>query len=163
VKFKTDVTNIAIESAAEAFVMNLDNIMAGDGVRLLTREGGGKLLEEVKQFAVREIYSHPSAERVELAGRQVIAGMLEHFHRLLKLERDEFIQLLEGKRPKDKNLDFQLRLLRLLPPAYCDKYKVMERGRELERRAHLIVDFIAGMTDDYALQTYQVLQGIRIQ
>lgn len=29
-------------------------------------------------------------------------------------------------------------------------------------RAHLIVDFIAGMTDQFALDTYQRLLGIRL-
>jgi len=29
-------------------------------------------------------------------------------------------------------------------------------------RAHLIVDFIAGMTDNFALDTYKMLHGIRL-
>ena len=124
----------------------------------------GGLLAKVKGFAKAEIYSHPSAERVELGGRSVISGLLTHLRALLDLEEAEFLALLESKEsPAKKELQFHQRLLRLLPTAYKEKYRIARKGDEKDRRAHLIVDFIAGMTDDYALQTYQVLQGIRIQ
>ncbi|WP_345893558.1 hypothetical protein [Pseudomonas protegens] len=29
-------------------------------------------------------------------------------------------------------------------------------------RAHLITDFISGMTDDFAITTYQTLSGIKL-
>jgi len=45
----------------------------------------GRLLDQVKAFAAREIYSHPAAEKVELAGRSALAGLLTHFNRLLEL------------------------------------------------------------------------------
>ena len=67
------------------------------------------------------------------------------------------------KQIKTKNLDFQIRLFRRLPSSYIEKYKILTRGEEKYRRTHLIVDFIAGMTDDFALETYQILEGIRIK
>lgn len=170
VKFKTDITNRAVEIAAETFSSNLDRILSGETVRLLPKQSEiGELLEKVKRFARKEIYSHPSAERVELAGRSVIAGLLGHFEALLDLDEKEFTALLFGQKTAPENnaaikeRDFHKRLLRLLPQSYKDKYAVAERGPEADRRAHLVVDFIAGMTDHYALETYQVLQGIRIQ
>ena len=165
VKFKTGVTNQAVKFAAETFATNLDRILAGDPIRLLAKDSEiGGLLAKVKGFAKAEIYSHPSAERVELGGRSVISGLLTHLRALLDLEEAEFLALLESKEsPAKKELQFHQRLLRLLPTAYKEKYRIARKGDEKDRRAHLIVDFIAGMTDDYALQTYQVLQGIRIQ
>jgi dGTPase len=159
-----------VEAAAETFASNLDGILSGETVRLLPKHSEvGELLEQVKRFARKEIYSHPSAERVELAGRSVIAGLLTHFKALLDLDEAEFAGLLAGRKPEPKGdepikeRDFHTRLLRLLPPAYKEKYAIARLGSEADRRAHLIVDFIAGMTDHYALETYQVLQGIRIQ
>jgi dGTPase len=170
VQFKTGVINQAVEAAAETFASNLEPILSGEAVRLLARNSEiGTLLGKVKQFARAEIYSHPSAERVELAGRSVIGGLLNHFKALLDLEEEEFSDLLAGRKPESKDgeapkeRDFHVRLLRLLPAAYKERYAIARKGEERDRRAHLIVDFIAGMTDDYALQTYQVLQGIRIQ
>ncbi|MEG9541222.1 hypothetical protein DZC40_03615, partial [Acinetobacter baumannii] len=38
-----------------------------------------------------------------------------------------------------------------------------DKINEIQYRAHLIVDYISGMTDDFALEMYQLLEGIRIQ
>jgi len=170
VKFRTETINKAIDVAAEAFSANLDRILSGDAIELLPKDTGvGELIGKVNDFAREKIYSHPSAERVELAGRSVISGLLGHFGALLDLDEGEFAEILVGKKPKRKDgglpceRDFHIRLARLLPSSYRDKYAIKSRGPEPARRAHLIVDFIAGMTDHYALETYQVLQGIRIQ
>jgi dGTPase len=170
VKFKTDVINQAVEEASTAFVQDLDKILAGEAVKLLPKAGASRaLLDAVNQFARDEIYSHPSAERVELAGRSVITGLLEHFKVFLEIEEKDFCDLLANRKPKPspnevpKEWAFPLRLLRLLPDAYKEKYALSGKGAEQHRRAHLIVDFIAGMTDDFALETFQVLEGIRIK
>jgi dGTPase len=170
VKFKTDIINEATLAAADSFAEHLDSVLAGESVRLIDKASPiGELLERVHRFASAEIYAHPSAERVELAGRSVIGGLLDHFKKVLELNEADFLQVLVGTKPKPKDdkppieCDFHIRLVRLLPTSYKEKYKVLERGLEPDRRAHLIVDFLAGMTDAYALDTYQVLQGIRIQ
>ena len=95
----------------------------------------------------------------------MIKGLLNHFGELIKLSEEDFSALVrnDGKYIKKKGLDFQIRLYRRLPKSYCEKYSSEERGTELQRRAHLIVDFISGMTDDFALETYQILEGIRIK
>lgn len=36
------------------------------------------------------------------------------------------------------------------------------RFLEWNLRAHLITDFISGMTDDFAIKTYQILNGIKL-
>ena len=163
VAFKTSITNRAVDAAAHAFTVNIADILAGNKVRLLPKDSEmGDLLDQVKAFARREIYSHPSAERVELAGRNVIGGLLSHFKLLLDLEEDEFAALVKGDAKVRYGRDFHVRLLRLVPTSYKEKYLMESRGSETARRAHLIVDFVVGMTDHYALETFQVLQGIRI-
>jgi len=164
VAFKTSVINEAIDAGAEAFTQNLDDILSGKTVRLLSPDSEvGELLKQVNAFARKNIYSHPAAERVELAGRSVVRGLLGHFKPLLDLKEEEFLGLLKEDPKHMKGRDFHVRVLRLLPSGYKEKYALESRGSEIDRRAHLIVDFVAGMTDDFALETYQVLQGIRIQ
>lgn len=106
-----------------------------------------------------------AAEKVELAGRSVIKGLRNHFGQLLKLSEDQYSILVrnDGKAIKKAGLDFQVRLFRRLPRSYCKKYGAADKGDESYRRAHLLVDFISGMTDDFALETYQVLEGIKIK
>lgn len=166
VEFKTKVINWAVEAAADSFSNNIDGILAGQDLNLIDKSTEiGDLLKQVSQFARARIYSDEAAEKVELAGRSVIKGLLNHFGELLKLPEDDFLALIENDREKikDRSLDFQIRLLRRLPKSYLEKYQATGRGSETERRSHLLVDFISGMTDDFALETYQVLEGIRIK
>ena len=166
IAFKTKVINQAVTAAADTFTKHLDAILAGEDLELIDpRSEIGELLGKVSQFARDRIYSADAAEQVELAGRSVIKGLLNHFGELIKLPEEDFADLVrnDGKAIKKKELDFEVRLYRRLPKSYCEKYSAELRGSELQRRAHLIVDFISGMTDDFALETYQILEGIRIK
>lgn len=166
IAFKTKVINDAVTAAAERFTRELEAILEGQDFDLIDPASEiGDLLSSVSKFAKERIYSDGAAEQVELAGRSVIKGLLNHFGELLKLSEDDFAALTRNdvKVIKEKGLDFQIRLFRRLPKSYCEKYSVESRGNELQRRSHLIVDFISGMTDDFALETYQILEGIRIK
>lgn len=166
IAFKVRVINRAVMAAAERFTKNLDAILDGQEFDLIDPKSEvGELLEKVSQFARQRIYSDDAAEQVELAGRSVIKGLLNHFGELMKLPADHFVALLgnDSDAIKKHDLAFQIRLFRRLPKGYCEKYCTEGRGDELHRRAHLIVDFISGMTDDFALKTYQILEGIRIK
>ena len=170
INFKTHVISRAVTEAADGFCQHLEKILKTsdpeEKIEILDRKNGiGGLLKEINGFARKRIYSDVSAERVELAGRSVISGLLNHFSILLKLDETDFNALINEKSNiiKTKQLDFHIRLIRRLPEAYRKKYSVIDRGDESKRRAHLIVDFLSGMTDDFALETYQILQGIRIR
>jgi dGTPase len=166
VAFKTRVINDAVEVGADTFVKNLDRILGGENVKLIDKNTDvGALLSKVNDYARANIYSHPAAEEIELAGRSVIKGLLNHFGILLDLDEGDFVNLIDENREglRGKRLDVQGRFVRRLPGAYKRKYRSAARGTEKERRAHLIVDFVAGMTDEFALHTYQVLEGIKVQ
>lgn len=166
IAFKTKAINQAVAAAADCFSDNLNAVLTGQAVELIDPKSEiGELLGKVSQFARSRIYSDKAAEQVELAGRSVIKGLLNHFGELIKLPEEQFAAILnnDGKVIKKKGLDFQIRLFRRLPKGYRDKYNAENRGEEHLRRAHLIVDFISGMTDDFALETYQILEGIRVK
>jgi dGTPase len=88
---------------------------------------------------------------------------LDRFKPLLDIEEDKFKKLIKSNGLGIKGLDFEVRLLRRLPKAYRDKYSYEKRGDEKIRRAHLIIDFLSGMTDDFCLDMYQVLEGIKVK
>jgi len=166
IAFKTKVINQAVSAATESFTKHLEAVLAGEDFKLIDPQSSvGELLRDVNQFARDRIYSDDAAEQVELAGRSVIKGLLNHFGELIKLSEEHFSALVKNDRQviKKNGLEFQIRLYRRLPKSYCEKYASEERGTEIQRRAHLIVDFISGMTDDFALETYQILEGIRIK
>ena len=133
---------------------------------LINNSNTSKLLKKVKKIAIARIYSHPSAEKVELAGRNIIQGLLTHYELLLTLDKNQFESLILNDKIRKNKLDFELRLFRRLPSTYVDKYRSATQqnpDKEFLYRAHLIVDYISGMTDDFALEMYQLLEGIRIQ
>ncbi|ALN21445.1 hypothetical protein DW68_023235 [Ectopseudomonas mendocina S5.2] len=166
VSFKTQTINKAVDKAASSFVENIDAILSGEDISLIPEDSEvGDILEKVKKLAKDRIYTDEAAESVELAGRSVIKGLLNHFGELLRLKEEEFSSIFhnDGKLIKKNNLDFQARLFRRLPRSYREKYTSAPHEDETKRRAHLLVDFISGMTDDFALETYQILEGIRIR
>ncbi|MFK4048746.1 dGTP triphosphohydrolase [Acinetobacter venetianus] len=172
-KFKTSIINTAVKEASINFCAELDEILNGEKSVKLIKENTDieKILGQVFNFAKEKIYCHESAEKIELAGRNIIQGLLNHFEVLLLLTEDEFNCLItgknsEGKGPRKLGLDFELRLFRRLPNNHVNKYRHsvgLDKSNEILFRAHLIVDYISGMTDDFALEMYQLLEGIRIQ
>lgn len=172
IPFKTRVINEAVEVAAQSFCDQLGQILDGNMISLISKTSDThQFLKKVKTFARKKIYADRSAEQIELAGRSVIRGLLNHFGSLICSKRDQpfpekdFLSLVgnESDTIKQRELDFELRLFRRLPIAYREKYCDGARGTEFLRRSHLIVDFMSGMTDDFALETYQILEGIRIK
>lgn len=167
VTFKTSIINKAIDAAARSFTDNIDSSLAGEGKRLIESDTEvGTLIKSVKNFARSRVYSSEAAERVELAGRSAISGLLDQFRPLLELPENQFLAILKNDKDalKGLKLDFQIRLARRLPEGYRKKYLKFNRGsNEMLSRAHLIVDFLSGMTDDFALDVYQILTGIKVQ
>lgn len=172
-KFKTSIINAAVKEAARNFCDNIDGILNGEeNIKLIEDDTDiARILNQVFLFAKENIYCHESAEKIELAGRNIIQGLLKHFAVLMDLSQDNFNCLItgknsEGKGPGKLELDFELRLFRRLPKTHVRKYLHCVKhdpNNEIFYRSHLIVDYVSGMTDDFALEMYQLLEGIRIQ
>jgi dGTPase len=110
----------------------------------------------------------------------VISGLLDAFKPLIPMREKEFRALCEKFVVGDsiysvktkgivKTLTRQPALIAMLPKkhvaAYLDATKRNQSSPidcELFHRAHLIVDFVSGMTDEFALSTYRLMSGQRI-
>ena len=77
----------------------------------------------------------------------------------------------DKKDEKDVPIVVESKLLSLFPEKYIKVYKHTVAGLrhdvqgdfdEWNARAHLVVDFISGMTDDFAMTTYRTLAGMRL-
>jgi dGTPase len=127
----------------------------------------------LKSYCRVHVYRHESIQRTELAGYTAIWGLLEKFEPLLMASRDRFIRALnyEVKDAQGKSILIESKLLSLFPNKYVKAYKHAEAGFpkdedgqffEWNARAHLVIDFISGMTDDFAMTTYRTLAGMRL-
>ncbi len=160
----------AMEYAAESFMDHYEEVIIGTKDCLIDEESPiGCVLETMKRVSRTILYTSIEAESIELTGYAVITGILKWYKRLLSMKYEDFISIVQGNA---KGFDLERRLFNRLGKRYVRTY-----SKELEKidskadeyliqewwlRAHLIIDHISGMTDEFALQTYQMLEGINL-
>jgi dGTPase len=98
------------------------------------------LLKEIDGFSVQHIYNHRSVVEIEIAGYNVIGGMLKEF----------FGAVLEPGSVKSE------KLLQLL----SKQFVITRDPGKLYNDIQSVVDFIAGMTDLYAVDIYRKITGM---
>lgn len=174
--FKTTVARRLINHGVESYLKYHDEIVNGKRIQLFDESSEyNDLLKAFKTISRKKIYRSRDAEDKELAGYKIIYGLLNSFEPILTLSKDQFTDLLntiESGENKHKNLDVELRLMNRLPDKFVKAYKYSLQNHKFVKdddkqgewffRAHLIVDFISGMTDNFALELYKLLHGIKI-
>lgn len=126
-----------------AFMENYKAIMDGSfGKQSLVSMFPGELKTAVghcNQVSVEKIYNHRSVVEIELMGYKVLSGLL-----------GEFMQVVLAP---DKGSS--KKLLRLLPAQF------QPSDTNMYARTRGILDFISGMTDNYAFDLYRTLTGLK--
>jgi len=161
------IARLLIHEAATEFVTNFDRYLSGDAPEMTEVLPSGIILKCLKIFARRFIYTNREAQRIEIAGARVVEGLLDHFGRLLLLSRAEFAHFVEkGDVLKRRGLDTEWRIFNQLSKRMLQVYQHDTRScsdsEERICRARFIVDYISGMTDNSALETYQNFMGISL-
>ena len=165
VTFRSTLIRMLVDRASSRYVEEHDKILTGEIDELIgDNSAEGRLLSAIKAVVRKEVYSDASIQSLELAGMAVITGLLENFGRLTKLKRSEFESLLRDERIR--GLDVERRLVDFMAGRHVSVYKAMTQdcddSEELWHRAHLIVDYISGMTDPFALEMHRMLGGTRL-
>ena len=133
------------EKLAHVFMDNeaalLEGTLQKDLLKCLP-ERDYELIEEINRYSVKQVYNYRSVIEIEIAGYNIIGGLLKEFiHAVLhpgQSRSAKLIQLVSTQFP-----------LQLKPDTiYHD--------------VQSIVDFIAGMTDLYAIDLYRKITGITI-
>lgn len=170
-KLKTQASDSLIKKAADLYQTYHQSVIRGDAIALfsLIDSKESRFLELTKKFARKYLYQSNEAEKIELAGYKIISSLLESFEPILKLPKLKFVKLAHGE--SAENTDYERRLFNKIPSKYVDVYKDVMKDEnnkinassvEWFHRAHMITDYISGMTDDYALETYRNLMGISL-
>lgn len=172
-EFKTTLSRLLVEKAANTFFEDLEDIinLKRNDPLLIEEENSEdviKVLCELKNFTREFIFSAPEVEMTELSGYSIISGILNCYAPILEIKNSDFQSLM--KKEKNKSLSKVVsRLYRTLPDKYLKAYEseitkyVNDNSKEWNLRAHLVIDFIAGMTDQFALELYQSLVGIKVK
>ncbi len=165
--FRVGLIHPLVEHAATAFVENIAAVYEGGLNRALLEDGSPQhaVIQSLKNVAVAAIFNTPEVETLELQGYKILTGILEHYAPLLRLTTAEFKQLVNGQRSK---LLLESRLFNRLPNKHVSAYKELCKEVhnepevwELYCRCRLIQDMVSGMTDQFALDEYQILYAMR--
>lgn len=180
-QFKAAFTRTMIEEAARAYSDGgLKDIREGSRHGLLDGTDADELLETLKDIAKKFLYVEDKVQKPFLAGLSIVHGILDQYREILKLSRGRFAKLRKAWKSGDRKevykekLQTLLPLLDRLPAHYLDVYDstASEKASQLKWgedawewfcRAHLIVDYLSGMTDDFAYRTYQVISGAELE
>lgn len=175
IKFAKDISvpwsKKAVAETVENYFENEEEIFSGTAGSLISEDKPiGRVFETIKSVTRRILYTSFDAESIEITGYAVITGILKNYERLLHLPGETFLGLVNGK--KTENTDIERRLYNRLGKRYILAYKYAVEKldkkeqdyaiREWWLRVHLLIDHVSGMTDEYALETYQMLEGINL-
>lgn len=98
-------------------------------------------IDEISRFSIENIYNHRAVVEIENAGYTIMYELLKHFIPPTMVD-------------KDKRSKSEAKALKLVPPQYTYDdasayYRVLG-----------VLDYVSGMTDNYATDTYRKLKSI---
>ncbi|MCB0699583.1 MAG: deoxyguanosinetriphosphate triphosphohydrolase [Chitinophagales bacterium] len=133
------------DKLARIFMQHEEALLAGELQQDLMSclpEKDKQLIDVINDFSFKHIYNYKSVVQIEIAGYNVIGGLLK--------------ELMDAILHPDKTKSFKL--LQLVPAQFA-----ISRDRDkLYENVLSIVDFISGMTDLYAIDLYRKITGINI-
>jgi dGTPase len=136
---------VLVERAARAFVRHHDALLAGcHGSPLLDGIDGAAEFQCFKSLAAERLYDERSKLEWQVAGFEIIAWLLQAFCEAVETAP---ASAASGERAR--------MLLRLIPGGE----RVAAEGQRYQRLLR-VTDFVAGMTDRYAVDTWRRLRGL---
>jgi dGTPase len=135
-----------VNELAVTFLDEEKNILSGkledDLISIIPKE---KSLNEIMDVSVDKIYRARNVVEGEVAGYEVLGGLLDTFIHA-------YNEYLDGNLSKRN-----LAIINLLPKRF-----ITERDDDLYNRLLIILDFISGMTDSFAVSLFRKIKGISL-
>lgn len=141
---RSKVIGKLIYDSVEVFVSNEDAILAGNFNSSLIKETPTHTRDTYKkiaQLSFKKIYKSNMVVEIELAAYRILHSLLSEFTKAIV----------------NKGSTYNESILSLIPEQYKSKEKA-----SIYEQTRLILDFISGMTDDYALNLYRTIKGIQL-
>jgi dGTPase len=136
---------LMIEKLADIFMDNEEALLNGtlemDLLKCLPPRDS-ELIDNINKFSVKKVYNYKSVVEIEIAGYNVIGGLLKEFVRAV----------LYPKHTKSG------KIIKLVP----SQFPITRNPAKVYEDIQSLVDFIAGMTDLFAIDIYRKITGITI-
>jgi dGTPase len=133
------------EKLSQAFMDNEAALLTGTLQKDLMKclpEKDYQLIKEINSFSVKNIYNYRPVVEIELAGYNVIGGLLKELLHAV---------LYDGHTKSGK-------IVKIIP----NQFPITRKRENLYADVQSVVDFISGMTDLYAIDLYRKITGITI-
>lgn len=140
---RAKLINLLIHRITSVFMENEAALLNGELQKALIDylpERDKQLIKTIDGFSVKHIYNHRSVVEIEIAGYNVIGGLLKEF----------FAAVIHPSSPKSQ------KLLQLI----SQQYIITGEPEQLYNDIQSVVDYIAGMTDLYAVDIFRKITGI---
>lgn len=141
---RAKVINALINQSLNLFKSNFSSILDGSlNVALLDiYRKENPTLQEIEKFSIQKIYNHKAVIEIENAGYNVMYELLDHF----------IPSILKSK---EQQKSYDKMALKLLPEQF------VYNGSDYEKVLG-VLDFVSGMTDNFATDLYRKIKGIDI-
>lgn len=142
---RAKVINLLVQKVTKAFIDNEPALLEGtlqQSLIDLLPEHELQIIKKIDAYSVTHIYNHRSVVEIEIAGYNVMGALLKAFIEAL---------MQPGSARSRK-------LLQLVP----QQFVLSKQPGSLYSDLQSIVDFIAGMTDLYAMDMYRKITGIEL-
>lgn len=151
-KFRVFTQALMIESIVVAFKSNYEEIMDGDLQDELINVSAAKDVRKAYKKLQIKIFDDKSIVKKEIAGWEAIYGLLNIF---VKASRSDNF--------KSDGNNYESRLYKIIASSHRVIFEKYEKYDNDEyKKLQLIIDFVSGMTDSYAIDLFQELKGIKI-
>ena len=168
----TLVTNF-VKHVSNIFIQNHQSIFDGSFNHALLEYDKQskyyKALKVLKDISNKYIYQNKEVQTLELQAYTIVNSLFNIYKPLLELEINDFTELLKGekidcfiskrliKRVSSKQIVAYKNDIEKLAKQNIEQFNILE----FYYRVRLIIDYISGMTDDFALEEYKVLSAIK--
>lgn len=154
VNFRVKLIQYFVDVAMNAYITNLDKIDKGEYKKELLEDDPNNLAKILGDFERKHIFSCPRIVQAELTGESVLMGLLDKTLELLSRDEKRIKSLISRS-----GMELVLHEKGLFKPG-DQELKIEEL--DVYSKVRLAIDWISGMTDKYALETYQKLSGMKL-
>lgn len=152
-KFRIYTQQLMIEAIIESFENNYELVMNGKLESELIDVSKAEDIRKAYKQLQYIVFDHKNIVKKEIAGWEAIYGLLKIFTKAA--QSDKF---------QEKGNTYESRLFKLISSNHRFVYSRIEKYTNEEyKKLQLIVDYISGMTDSFAINLYQELKGIKYE
>ena len=161
VDFRVALVGYFVNLALKNFILNLEHIESGDYKKELLGDDPLKIAKAIGKFTRAYLFTEDSIVSAELAGCSVISGLLDLvLERVLVLDPGKDVRIY--RMMSDSGIKLVHQECKLYDPEKKEVFEYKIKDLPINYRLRLVVDWISGMTDKFAVETYQKLSGIKL-